>query len=302
MSSDQFAGFVAANRQRLEAALRESLPVSAAPGTGRFNEALRHAVFPGGKRLRPHLTLVGAALGGASAAQALALACAVEFVHTSSLILDDLPAMDDAELRRDGPTLHVRFGEGVSILAAVALLNQSYALLAGAARAEPSRVENLPALIGEAAACVGGAGMVAGQAAELELSGASAAAPALASRGLKTTALMRLMMSAGALVAGAPRREVEALAVFGEALGRAYQIYDDWVDTQRDHGAGKSVGHDSRPRRPTEVEGLSEAEVRRLAGGVLERGTDALAPFGERAEARLLRSAVAHIFARFGAD
>ncbi len=297
---EEFASYVAANRARVEDALARWLPLSEAAGTERFNDALRGAVFPGGKRLRPHLTLVGAALGGAEDEQALALACAVEFIHTSSLILDDLPSMDDAELRRNSPALHLVYGEGVAVLVGVALLNQSYALLAECAR-EGAGAARLGALIREVARCVGSCGMIAGQAAELALSGARADESALSSRDLKTTALMRLMMTAGGVVAGAAARELDALASFGESLGRAYQIYDDWADTLGDRqAAGKSVGQDLRHRRPTVVEGLSREEVRRLASEELGRGKAALDVFGDRGEARLLRSAVRHIFAGFG--
>ncbi|MCA1632275.1 MAG: polyprenyl synthetase family protein [Acidobacteria bacterium] len=297
MGSDQFSTFVASNRPRIEGALNEWLPVSMAPGTERFNEALRYAVFPGGKRLRPHLTLLGSGLGGASDEQALTLSCAVEFIHTSSLILDDLPCMDDAGLRRNSPALHIVFGEGVAVLVAVALLNQAYALLAGSAR-DDAQAKRLPALISEAAGCIGSSGMIAGQAAELALSGARADESALSSRDLKTTALMRLMMIAGGIISGAPDVEVAALATFGECLGRAYQIYDDLADTLGDHqSTGKSVGQDLRHLRPTAVKGSSHAEVRKLAADILESGKNALARFDDRPEARLLRSAADHIFA-----
>ena len=297
--TEQFSTFVAANRLRIEAALEDTLPLSTAAGTERFNEALRTAVFPGGKRLRPHLTLIGAGLGGATDAQALGLACAVEFLHTSSLILDDLPCMDDAALRRNSPALHIAFGEGVAILVAVSLLNQAYALLGGAAR-DSAQAERLPRLIGEAARCIGSSGMIAGQAAELALSGSSVTAEsALASRDLKTTALMRLMMVAGGILTGAPEREVTALATFGECLGRAYQIYDDLADALGDlKSTGKSVGQDERHLRPTAVNGLSPDEARKLAADVLESGKSALDQFEGRPGARLLHSAADHIFAR----
>lgn len=299
IGAERFAEFVAANRPRIEGALGEWLPVSAAAGTGRFNAALRGAVFPGGKRLRPNLTLVSSRLGGASDGQGLLLACAVEFIHTSSLVLDDLPCMDDAELRRGRPALHVAFGEGVAILAAVALLNQAYALFAAAA--EGSRAERLPALIREAAGCVGSPGMIAGQAAELALSGESPGEAPLASLDLKTTALMRLMMVAGGVISGAPDEEVAALATFGECLGRAYQIFDDLDDALGDpRTTGKSAGQDARHLRPTVFKGLSRTEARERAVEALERGEAALGLFDGRPEAALLKSSVSHILAAAG--
>src|SRR5215210_4584031 len=125
--------FVVSERDGVEAALRRSLPVSTLARAARLNEALEYAVFPGGKRLRPALALLASRLAGAARARALGVACAVEFLHTSSLILDDLPSMDDAGVRRARPALHLVYGEGVAVLAAVALLNQSYALLSEAA-------------------------------------------------------------------------------------------------------------------------------------------------------------------------
>jgi geranylgeranyl diphosphate synthase type II len=296
-ASDQFPAFAAANRPRIERALGERLPVSAAVGTERLNEAVRAAVFPGGKRLRPLITLAGSRLCGAADEQALTLSCVVEFIHTSSLVLDDLPGMDDAELRRNSPALHIAYGEGVAVLAAVALLNQSYALMASAARGETG-VAHLPRLIEEAAACVGSSGMIAGQAAELALSGAGTGGSDWPSRELKTTGLMRLMMVAGAVISGAPEGHVAALAAYGESLGKAYQIYDDLADAAGDHGStGKSVRQDSRHSRPTTVEGLSHAQVRALAAGVLDEGKRALSVFGDHEGARLLRSAADHIVA-----
>ena len=298
----EFREFVASHRPRIEEALAGWLPLSTAAGTERFNEALRYAVFPGGKRLRPLLTILGARLGGASDAQSLTLACAVEFIHTSSLVLDDLPSMDDADERRGRPALHLVYGEGLALLTAIALLNQSYALFAATA-SDAGQAARLPALIREAAGCIGHAGMTAGQAAELALSGETDGRSAPASRDLKTTGLMRLMMVAGAVVSGAPESEVGALAAFGEALGRAYQIYDDMADTLGDREAtGKSAGQDLRHLRPTVVEGLSYEEVCRLAAGVLESGKAALAPFGDRPGAWLLREAADHIFAALRAS
>ena len=293
----QFPVFVANNRPRIEAALKEHLPVSSAPGTERFNEAMKAALSPGGKRLRPLLSMIGSSLGGASDSQALTLACAIEFIHTSSLILDDLPAMDDAHLRRNRPTLHLVFGEGIAIVAAVALLNQAYALFANAAD-EGGQAENLPSLLREATACIGHAGMIAGQAAELGLSEASTDELLLSTRELKTTSLMRLGMIAGGIISGAPDEHIVALATYGERLGQAYQIYDDLADALGDHGStGKSVGQDLRHLRPTVVRGLPPEQVRSLAAGVVESGKQALAPFGDRPEAELLRSAADHIVA-----
>lgn len=297
MGSDQFSSFLASNRESLEEALNDSLPVSHVHGTERFNEALKYSMFPGGKRLRPHLTLIGSGLCGASYEQALMLSSAVEFIHTSSLILDDLPGMDDAELRRNSPPLHVVYDEGIAILVGVALLNQAYALFAGSAR-NSEQAERVPRLIKEVAGCVGSSGMIAGQVAELALSGAHANESVSPGRELKTTALMRLMMVAGGIICGTSQPDIAALATFGESLGKAYQIYDDLADTLGDRRTtGKSVGQDVRHLRPTMVQGLTSEEVQALVAEVLETGKDALARFGDRPEAQLLASAADYIIA-----
>lgn len=295
--SERFSTFVAFNLPRIEAALKECLPVSAAAGTERFNEALSYAVFPGGKRLRPLLTLAGSALGGASGETALKLSCAIEFIHTSSLVFDDLPCMDDAELRRNSPPLHIVYDEGIAILVAVALLNQAYALFAASAR-DAAQAERLPRLIEEVAGCIGSSGMIAGQAVEFANSGTRADESVAHGSELKTTGLMRLMMIAGGIICGAHDDDIVALATFGESFGRAYQIHDDLADRSGDRQTtGKNVGQDARHMRPSIIRGLSGEEVGKLVASEIETGKAALARFKDRPEAQLLRDAVDYIFA-----
>ncbi|MBC7931806.1 MAG: polyprenyl synthetase family protein, partial [Rubrivivax sp.] len=146
--SENLADFVARERSMVEDELRRHLPISSLPGARRLNDALEYAVFPGGKRLRPALALLASTLAGASREQSLRVACAVEFLHSSSLVLDDLPSMDDAGLRRNRCALHLVFGEGLAVLAAVALLNQSYVLLAGASARAGGSSRAIETLIG----------------------------------------------------------------------------------------------------------------------------------------------------------
>lgn len=209
------------------------------PGKARaLNDALRYAVFPGGKRLRPILTLLGARIFGADDERVMRAACAVEFVHTSSLIIDDLPCMDDAGLRRGNPTLHRVYGEDVALLAAIALLNQAYALFG----------QN-PELIREATECIGMGGMIGGQA--IDLDGGLGDAE-LAERDRKTSAMMRLALTAGALAAGASPNEVGPLAAAGYSFGQAYQICDDMLDAGHpNHTTGKTTDQDLRLKRPS---------------------------------------------------
>jgi geranylgeranyl diphosphate synthase, type II len=283
----------------VEAALRAHLPVSRLPAARRLNEALRYALFPGGKRLRPALSLLASRLVGLPRAEALAIACALEFLHSSSLIIDDLPGMDDAYLRRNRRTLHLVFGEGTAMLAALALLNQSYALLAEAARscAVAGAVETL---VSETARVVGAEGMIGGQAIDLELRAGCTDAAALEGRDLKTVALMRLMMTAGALACGAGKEEIRALVEFGECFGRAYQVCDDLLDETHDsYLSGKTVGQDERHGRASAVKALGTQGARRMARELIERGTRAFhARFDQSIEAELLTDAAYYLINR----
>lgn len=216
-------------REVIDDALRCFLPSSCLPSSERLNDALHYAVFPGGKRMRPILTLLAARVAGATIDEALPAACAIEFLHTSSLIFDDLPAMDDAALRRGSASLHLVFGEDVALLAALALLNQAYAFFG-----------SNPCLIAEAVACIGSNGMIGGQALDL---GTHARPVSFTARNRKTSSLMRLTMVAGAMASHAPADAVHALGRAGELLGEAYQVGDDLLDLQQD----------ARHQRPSHV-------------------------------------------------
>lgn len=300
--NERLQSFVAGVRAEVEAALRSHLPVSSLPAAERLNDALAYALFPGGKRLRPVLSLLASSLVGVPRAEALTVACAVEFLHSSSLIIDDLPCMDDAGLRRNRRTLHLVYGEGTAMLAALALLNQSYALLARAARS-CGRAGAAHALVSEAARAVGAEGMIGGQALDLELRAGCADADTLAGRDLKTVALMRLMMTAGALACGADEEDARALREFGECFGRAYQVCDDLLDGSRDELSGKTAGQDARHGRANAVEVLGECAARSMACELIERGVARLEDrFGGRTQVRLLAEAAYYVLERAGAE
>lgn len=220
----------------IETALREHLPL-APPNIGtKFNEAAEYALFSGGKRLRPVLTLLGAELVGGKTELMFPAACAVEFIHTSSLIFDDLPAMDNSGERRGKESLHERFGEGLAILVAVGFLNQAYGLVFVNHNTMPERAMRAHAEIVE---CVGASGMVGGQSVDLAL--AKGAGSSLGEdyesesvRNLKTSALMRLALRVGAILAGANYLELAHLSRFAEFLGDAYQLSDDLIDLKED--------------------------------------------------------------------
>jgi len=223
--------FTARSLPIVETALRKFLPQSSLPGTEKLNSALVYVVNSGGKRTRSLLALAAGGIFDAGPEDLEATACAVEFLHLSSVIFDDLPGMDDAHLRRHLPALHLVFGEGIAILAALALYSKAFELLAA--------TEGLAA---RAARAVGSEGMTGGQAADL-----AAVSP---SRLQKTAGLMRLALEAGGIAACAPAPAVESLGRCGQLLGEAYQISDDLLDVLASETlTGKTSGQDLRHGR-----------------------------------------------------
>lgn len=230
--------YVEKHRPQIEKLLREYLPLAPAHIKTKFNEAVEYALFPGGKRLRPVLTLLGAGVVGGDAESVLPSAIAVEYVHTSSLVFDDLPCMDNSPQRRGKTSLHEKFGEGLAVLVGLGFLNASYNLVFVNHSNTPERAIQAHAELVE---CVGASGMVGGQAVDLALAqGASVndfSAQTYESesiRNLKTSALMRLALRVGAILAGANADRLDALSHFAELLGDAYQLSDDLIDLDED--------------------------------------------------------------------
>lgn len=268
--TERLGKYIDNNREKIEEALVRHLPVSHQEHAARMNDALHYALFPGGKRWRPIFTQLGAELVGADPERSLPAACAMEYLHTSSMIFDDLPAMDDAGLRRGRESLHLVFGESLALLTALTLFNKSYALLARSA-SDNGHAESGVSLVEEAVQCIGSDGMIGGQVVDLELKGAGQCAESLVSRNLKTTALLRLTMVAGARACGATPEEVEPLARFGQALGMAYQICDDLLDElAASEDLGKPVHQDSRHLRSNYVAQLGVDGAHRMASGLVE--------------------------------
>jgi len=224
--------YVEKHKPNIEKSLREHLPLAPPNIETQFNEAVEYALFSGGKRLRPVLTLLGAELFGGTAEIILPSAVAVEFIHTSSLIFDDLPCMDNADKRRGKTSLHEKFGEGLAVLVAIGFLNASYALVFVNHSQMPQRAMEAHAEIVE---CVGASGMVGGQSVDLALAkGAGDAGDFESVRNLKTSALMRLALRVGSILAGANYLELAHLSRFAELLGDAYQLSDDLIDLEED--------------------------------------------------------------------
>ncbi len=230
--------YVEAKKPQIETALQKYLPFAPSNVETKFNEAVRYILFSGGKRLRPVLTLLGAELVGGDSASVVPAACAAEFIHTSSLIFDDLPCMDNAVERRGKTSLHEKFGEGLAILAAISFLNASYNLVFVNHAEMPKRAIRAHSEIVE---CVGAAGMVGGQSVDLALAKnansndfSSDDFTFESTKNLKTSALMRLALRVGAILAGANEAQLENLSRFANLLGDAYQLSDDLIDLEED--------------------------------------------------------------------
>lgn len=298
------------DRDRLESLMREraatveallSQLLDSRPADGeifrpeRLMAAIRHGVLNGGKRLRPFLVMESAALLGGDAQAALRVAAALECIHCYSLIHDDLPAMDDDDLRRGQPTVHKAFDEAGAILAGDSLLTFAFEIVASPQT--PVDAERRVRLVAALARAAGFAGMAGGQALDLEAeTNAPDEAGIIRLQAMKTGALIRFACEAGPLVAGAGEEDRERLGEFGSAIGLAFQLADDLLDiTASAAELGKATGKDAAAGKATLV-GLHGPDwARRQLAGLVEQGCDLLAPYGRKAD--VLRAA-----ARFVAD
>ncbi len=235
------------------------------PGT--IHSAMRYCVFAGGKRLRPVLCLAAAEACGGSREDALPAACAVELMHTYSLVHDDLPCMDDDDLRRGRPTCHKVYGEGMAVLCGDALLTEAFAVLARSKSVE---------MIAELASAGGSCKLIGGQVLDLEGEGKSLSLEELILiHEAKTAALLTAAIRLGAMSADADETKIAALTKFGHALGLAFQVIDDILDvTQTTENLGKTAGKDAAVAKATypAVMGLEEsrAEAARLTAEAME--------------------------------
>jgi geranylgeranyl diphosphate synthase type II len=212
---------------------------------------MRYSLLAGGKRLRPILTLAAAeACGTKDVANILPAACAVELIHTYSLVHDDLPCMDDDDLRRGRPTSHKVFGEGIAVLAGDALLTRAFGLLA---TVKPAKRYPLSHLLSETEAAAGSLQLIAGQVADLEAEGKKLSIHDVRFiHERKTAAMIILSLRLGAMIAGATPRQLKALTDFGSSLGLAFQILDDILDvTATSEQLGKSAGKDLKAAKAT---------------------------------------------------
>jgi geranylgeranyl diphosphate synthase type II len=280
--------YLTTRRAQIEQALARFLPQPPACPPG-VSDAMRYSLLAGGKRLRSILALAAAetvASGPASdhaVELALPAACAIEFIHTYSLIHDDLPAMDDDSLRRGRPTNHIVHGEGMAILAGDGLLTEAFALMANEP-ADPGLASRKLRTISTVAVAAGAGGMVGGQALDLDAVGAAKTFDMTSLQDMharKTGALIRASAAAGAIMAGASDEVIRAVEEYGKDLGLAFQIVDDILDVEGEaKDLGKTAGKDAKAGKPTypSVHGVEAS--RRLALECMERATEALAGAG----------------------
>ncbi len=278
------AAYLRERRLLVDEALDVYLPPAEQP-PHRLHEAMRYSLFCGGKRLRPILAIAGAEAIGGAARPLLPLACAVECIHTFSLIHDDLPALDDDEMRRGSPTNHVVYGEAMAILAGDALLALAFELIVESRLFFPAdRTLDALAMVARAS---GTRGMVGGQVSDMENEGRSdldeATIASIHAR--KTGALLTASLMAGARLCGASVAEENSLRIYGEHLGLAFQITDDILDLEGDSAKlGKPIGSDLKQDKATYPKVLGIGESRLLARESAQAAVAALADFNVRAE------------------
>lgn len=285
---DPVTTFLNAKAERTENALRAYLAEwVGAPSS--LVDAVAYSLFAGGKRLRPALALGAAEIVCGDDEAALPAACALEMIHTYSLIHDDLPAMDDDDMRRGRPTCHIRFGEALAILAGDALLTMAFDVIAKSGSV---------AAVSTLARAAGAAGMVGGQVYDLDGEGKALGLAELQRlHACKTGALIRVAVELGAMLGGASDAQIGALTRYGEEIGLAFQIADDILNvTGTEAALGKPVGSDEARGKSTYPALLGLDEARRLGREAVDRATGALEGFGP--EADTFRALAAYIIDR----
>lgn len=275
--------FLETRSEAVNRALDELIPAETVlPVT--IHKAMRYSLFAGGKRMRPALCLAAAAACGGDEAEAIPLACAVECIHTYSLIHDDLPAMDNDDFRRGKPTNHKVFGEGIAVLAGDALLTQAFEI-AVQSRAWPRYSHQ--ALVLELSRAAGSLQLIAGQVADLEAEGQNISVDHLRYiHERKTSALLCCSVRLGGMSANCTEQQLQALTDFGYHVGLAFQVIDDILDvTQTTEKLGKTAGKDTQAHKATYPAILGLDASHQIASQLTDRAFKALKPFHGKAQA-----------------
>jgi len=281
----ELKGYIEERVQWVDAALDHYLPAEDRLPVS-LHQAMRYSVFAGGKRIRPVLMAAACEAVGGTAAMILPAACAMEMIHTYSLIHDDLPAMDDDDFRRGRPTNHKVFGEAIAILAGDALLTQAFALLSDTKQPENLDLSRRLRAIGIVATAAGSLGMVGGQVVDMEAEGKPAELAMVDYiHTHKTGALILASIQVGALFGNADEDAFSALTRYGEAIGLAFQIADDILDIVGEQEViGKDVGSDQGRGKATYPALYGVEQSRRRAVELRDMAVESLARFGSAAQ------------------
>ena len=284
MPSSRFEASLLEKKARIDQSLERLLPKPDVAPTV-LHESMRYSVFAGGKRLRPILALSAYEICGGDGSAILPLACGLELIHTYSLIHDDLPCMDDDDLRRGQPTNHKVYGEGVAVLAGDALLTLAFECFLGRGMSPPVPYERLGWIAGRIASAVGSPGLVGGQVMDVGGFSQDRRLETLESTcRLKTGRLIEVSLESGAIAAGAEDSIVNAFSRYGSALGLAFQITDDILNVTGDAKTmGKAVHSDASHHKVTFPELLGLDQARSHAHRQVEEAKLALSPMGEPA-------------------
>ncbi|XP_015694796.2 geranylgeranyl pyrophosphate synthase, chloroplastic/chromoplastic-like [Oryza brachyantha] len=293
-----FKAYMGERAEAVNRALDASIPADEPPVT--LHEAMRYALLAGGKRVRPALCLAACAVVGGREAWAMPAAAAVEMVHTMSLVHDDLPCMDDDDLRRGKPTCHVVYGEPIAVLTGDALLSLSFHHMARVdsyppdidADKHPARVVRA---IGELARCIGSEGLVAGQVVDLEMTGSSETVPLDRLEYIhlhKTAALLEASVVIGAILGGGSDEQIERLRKYARSIGLLFQVVDDILDvTKSSEELGKTAGKDLASDKTTYPKLLGLEKSREFAEKLLSDAREQLLGFDQEKAAPLLHLA-----------
>ncbi|MBI5599684.1 MAG: polyprenyl synthetase family protein [Deltaproteobacteria bacterium] len=284
-------GYLSEKNELINAALDRFLPAAGEAGGGfghNLRAAMRYSVFAGGKRIRPILVLAAFAAagrhsGGDTEDAAMPTACAFECVHTYSLIHDDLPAIDNDDVRRGKPACHRAFGEATAILAGDALLTMAFEMIALSPRVP---AERLVAVSSELARAAGSAGMIGGQVVDIESEGMEVSLPAVEHIHIhKTGRLITAAIRCGAMIAGADETKLRALTRYGERVGLAFQIADDILNVEcSPEELGKPAGSDEKRKKATYPALLGVKDSRDMAHDLVLKALAAIEDFNDMAE------------------
>ncbi len=272
-------------RTIVDGALRECLPEVNGP-TEELYRAMNYSLFAGGKRLRPILCIAAAEAVGGTHKDVMPVACALEMIHTYSLIHDDLPAMDDDDMRRGKPTNHMVFGDAMAILAGDGLLTEAFRIMASSGLLEKAGPERFRRVIEIVSSASGPQGMVAGQALDIRAEGKKIDVSLMEIiHEHKTGALLKASVTTGAVLGGASEKEIESLKNYGRNIGLAFQISDDILDIEGDSDKmGKPTGVDIERGKNTYPSIYGMEKSKSMLREIIDRAIDTLSLFKETAE------------------